>query len=69
MNPQPQPQSPPKPSALRRALTAVGRFALKTLRVLFIVLLVIIPVPIANLFTRLLDPKRGTATSQVLKKD
>lgn len=72
MNPQPQPQSPPRPprpSGTRRALASVGRAVLKALRVFFIVLLVIIPVPIANLFTRIFNPKRGTHTEQVLKKE
>jgi hypothetical protein len=62
MNPE-----PPR-SAVRRALASFGRAALKLLKVGFVVLLVVIPIPVATLFIRLFNPKRGTDSAQVLEK-
>jgi hypothetical protein len=63
MNPE-----PPR-SAVRRALATFGRAVLKLLKVGFVVLLVIIPIPVATLFIRIFNPKRGTDSAQVLKKE
>lgn len=60
---------PSRLSLLRRALTATGRFVVKALKLFVILLLVILPVPIASLFASALRPRRRGESAQVLKKE
>jgi hypothetical protein len=63
------PQPRPLSSVIRRALASAGRAILRALKVFFIILLVIIPVPVAALFTSVLKTRRRTESAQLLKKD
>jgi hypothetical protein len=56
-------------SAFRRVLARVRRTLVSALKVFFIVLVVIIPVPVATLFTNMLRTRKRTDSAQVLKKE
>lgn len=66
---QPQQPSAAPVSAFRRVLARVGRFLISAMKVFVIVMLVIIPVPVATLFTNLLKTRRRSDAAQVLKKE
>jgi len=63
------PQPRPLSSVIRRVFASAGRAILRALKVFFIILLVIIPVPVAALFTSVLKARRRTESAQLLKKD
>ena len=66
---QPQPQSVARPSIIRRALFRVSRLLVSTMKVVFIILLLVIPVPVAVLFTSIFKTRRTSDSAQVLKKE
>jgi hypothetical protein len=63
-----QPSAVPVP-AFRRVVARIGRFLISAMKIFVIVLLVIIPVPVATLFTNLLKTRRRSDSAQVLKKE
>ncbi|MDP2269875.1 MAG: hypothetical protein Q8N23_18930 [Archangium sp.] len=51
-----------------RCLRACGRVLLTLLRVGFVLLLLIIPVPVGELFHKLLDDRRRSPAAKVVKE-
>lgn len=58
-----------KPSTPRRPLAALGRFFTKLFKSLVVLLLVVIPVPIAALFARGEKGPQRNLPGQVVRKD
>lgn len=54
---------------MARFLHAVRRGLVTALRALFILLMLVIPVPVGELFHRLLDRRRRNEPAQVMKKE
>lgn len=53
---------------MSRVLRACGRALFTLLRAAFILLLLVIPVPVGELFTRLLERRRRAQVTQVVKQ-
>lgn len=51
-----------------RALRTIWTWFVKALRLGFILMLVVIPIPVANLFAKILDPARKNLPAEILKK-
>jgi hypothetical protein len=52
-----------------RFLRAVGRGLLTALRAVFVLLLLVIPVPVGELFQKMLERRRRAVAAQVVKKE
>lgn len=53
---------------MSRFFRGCARFALGSLRVCFLLMLLVIPVPVGEMFHRLLERRRRAVAAQVLKK-
>ncbi len=68
--PAPGPSPRPRPPLYRRGpLAALGRFIFRALRLLFVLMLIVIPVPVAALFARVFLPGRRAVATKSLKKE
>ncbi len=54
---------------MTRFLRAVGRVLLTVLRAVFLLMLLIIPVPVGEMFHKLLEGSKKAEASQVVKKE